>query len=232
VLSAAMRLQQADFNVVRINLRDHGDTAGLNEELFNSARISEVIALVQQLAAGYTDFGLMGFSLGGNFALRVARATKVPTLAICPAIDPALTMKCIDSGLAVYRLYFLHKWRRALAAKAAAFPRAYDFTEAFGLRSVQTLTDLFVNRFSEFSTTAEYFSHYDLRLDALAGVDAMVVATQDDPVVPAAQFAGLPTSLAIDLVATGGHCALLKNWRLESYCDDVAERFFRDRLLT
>jgi hypothetical protein len=49
-------------------------------------------------------------------------------------------------------------------------------------------------------------------------------------VVPHSQFAGLPQSLAIDLVETGGHCALLKNWRLETYCDDVAERYFRERL--
>jgi predicted alpha/beta-fold hydrolase len=231
VLSAADHLWRTGFNVVRVNLRDHGETAGLNQEMFNSARIEEVVELVTHLDRRSEGFGLLGFSLGGNFALRVAARTGLPTLAICPAIDPAHTMASIDNGLPIYRHYFLRKWRRALQAKASAFPHLYDFSHAMRLNTVSDLTDVFVEHYSEFSSTDEYFRHYDLRGNTLEGVNAHIVATRDDPVIPPAQFENLPSSLSIHYLTNGGHCALLKNWQLETYCDDIAVGFFRDQLM-
>ncbi|MEZ5596508.1 MAG: alpha/beta fold hydrolase [Pseudomonadales bacterium] len=144
VRSAGARLWQAGFNTVRMNLRDHGDTEELNQDLYNSARTVEVVDLVDQYRqrnAG--DTAVIGFSLGGNFALRVARDTGLPALAVCPAIDPGDTLHQIDHGpgALVYRNYFVRKWRASLVRKAQAFPARYDFSRAFTLRSVSALTD-------------------------------------------------------------------------------------------
>ena len=74
ILSAGSALLAAGFAVFRLNLRDHGDTKELNEGLFHSCRIDEVFNAVASVrdrhAAG--RFAIVGQSLGGNFALRIA----------------------------------------------------------------------------------------------------------------------------------------------------------------
>ena len=49
VLSLAQTLHAAGFDVVRLNLRDHGDTHHLNRELFHSCRLPEVVGAVRRL---------------------------------------------------------------------------------------------------------------------------------------------------------------------------------------
>ena len=77
VLSLGQQLLDRGFEVVRLNLRDHGESHHLNQEIFHSCRIAEVVGAVQRLQALNPGQGLnlVGFSLGGNFCLRVgARA--------------------------------------------------------------------------------------------------------------------------------------------------------------
>ena len=97
--SMSCALYQAGYNIFRLNLRDHGGTHALNREMFHSARFDEVleaIAAVQALDATQPLF-VIGFSLGGNFALRVALRGPAQgikpklTIGISPAINPAAT---------------------------------------------------------------------------------------------------------------------------------------------
>jgi predicted alpha/beta-fold hydrolase len=229
VLSAATELLAAGFRVARLNLRDHGGTEELNEELFHSARTREVVDAVRQLTAAHGG-GVLGFSLGGNFALRVARELALPTLAVCPAIDPANTMRAIDEGWVAYRWYFLRKWRRALAAKQRAFPDRYDFTPAFGLRSVAALTDLFVREYTEYGATGEYLARYTLTGPALDGTRATIVTAEDDPIIPWRDFGRLPATLEIVAAPWGGHCGFVEGARDPSWLDRFAVRFFQDAL--
>lgn len=224
VISAGDALFCAGFSTARMNLRDHGDTAHLNAGLYHSARTREVVELINLLHAQYGRAGtaVIGYSLGGNFALRVARATSLRALAICPAIDPADTMKRIDHGPGslIYRRYFLGKWMKSLRAKAAAFPDRYDFRGAWSLRSVQALTDYFVRHHSEFPDVATYFNAYDLTRDALLGVEATILIAADDPIIRSSAFRALPHSIHVVETRTGGHNAFLKDARLNSWCDD------------
>lgn len=210
-LSAATELWRAGFSVARLNLRDHGSTAELNEELYHAARIREVLDAIAQLEERYgrAGTGVVGFSLGGNFALRVNRTAGLPTVAVCPALDPDLTMRAIDTGWIGYRLFFLIKWRNALKAKQQAFPDRYDFSRALELSTVSALTDLFVREHTEFSSTRDYLASYTLTGPALAGSDATLVYSADDPVIPARTFDRLPNSLRPVAVPHGGHCSFV-----------------------
>lgn len=228
VLSGARSLFDAGYSIARINLRDHGDTAHLNPGLFNSALIDEVVALVTQLSTRHGDSGagLMGFSLGGNFALRVARAiSTLPVLAICPAIEPADTMNTIDRNV-IYQRYFVAKWRNNWQSKQDAFPQLYDFSEAMRLNTVSALTDYFIRYHSGFQSAAAYFAAYDLSGNALDGVHAQILAAADDPIIPASQYSGLPQSINLELTPRGGHGAYLESWGLDSWADRYAINHF------
>jgi predicted alpha/beta-fold hydrolase len=234
---AAAALHRAGFRVARLIFRDHGDTAGLNAEMFHSARLDEVVDACNALSAGYGNgrTGLLGFSLGGNFALRVAShaatdASIVSVLAVCPVVEPAATVAAIDSGWAGYRWWFLRKWRRALAAKQAAFPRRYDFAEALKLPTIAALTDHVVARYTDFADTESYYAAYRLTNASLAHLraSAHIVAAADDPVIPARDVAGLSTNerLTVTLCRHGGHCAFIDGYRLRSGLDQGVPRFF------
>jgi predicted alpha/beta-fold hydrolase len=231
VQGAAVHLYEAGFSVVRVNLRDHGGTANLNPGLFHSALIDEVVMLIQHLIdRNSKPTGIMGFSLGGNFALRVARALPgLPTLAIAPAIEPANTMLKIDQNV-FYQRYFINKWRRTWADKQAAYPDLYDFTPAMKISSVSALTDYFIRYHADFDTTDGYFQAYDLSDSALEGVRARVLAAHDDPIIPINQFSKLPGTIQVETTQYGGHTAYLKNYRFESWLDAYAEKYFAAEL--
>lgn len=230
--SCATVLASNGFSTARINLRDHGNTAHLNQGLFNSAMIEEVVALVAHLDElyGTKGSGLMGYSLGGNFALRVARALPgLPTLAIAPAMEPASTMYQIDAS-AMYQRYFIKKWRSVWREKDKAFPGVYNFKNALTLNTVSALTDYFVRYHSDFDSTDEYFQAYDLSADALQGVNAHILAAADDPIIPAEQYGRLPEGIVLHLTHRGGHGAYLDSWRLSSWADTYAVQHFKAAL--
>lgn len=91
------------FSVYRLNLRDHGDTHHLNEGIFNGSLLQESYEAVRELVKTFGTKGpvfLAGFSLGGNFVLRMAArhslskvADQIPGLKHCFAFSPALDPK-------------------------------------------------------------------------------------------------------------------------------------------
>jgi predicted alpha/beta-fold hydrolase len=231
VLSAGGALYDAGFAVFRLNFRDHGDTFALNRELFHSCRIDEVVgalAKIAKLHASARTF-VVGHSLGGNFALRVAaRApaagidlTKV--VAVCPVLRPSSTMRALEDGFWVYRSYFLRRWRRSLLAKAACFPELYDFGDLRRFSTLTATTEFFATRYASFPDLESYLNGYAITGDALArlAVPARIIASADDPVIPIADLADLAASsaLSIEVLPRGGHCAFLEDYRLRSWVD-------------
>jgi predicted alpha/beta-fold hydrolase len=231
VLSVGARLHEAGFEVFRLNFRDHGETHALNRELFHSCRIDEVVQATRSAMAAHPaeKTFLIGHSLGGNFAMRVAvRApaagldlTKV--VAICPVLRPQSTMRALENGLWVYRDYFLWRWRRSLLAKAACFPDLYDFGDLRRFPTLTATTEFFVKRYTPFPDLDAYLQGYAITGDVLAGltIPTRLIAAADDPVIPIVDLDDLarPAALEIEVFQRGGHCAFLESYRLRSWLD-------------
>jgi uncharacterized protein len=231
VLSVGGRLFDAGFEVFRLNFRDHGASYDLNRELFHSCRIDEVVGATRAILAAHPADRtfLIGHSLGGNFALRVAarapaagfRLTKV--VAICPVLRPHSTMRALEEGLWIYREYFLRRWRRSLLAKAACFPDLYEFGDLRRFPTLTATTDFFVRCYTRFADLDAYLQGYAITGDALRGlsVPAHLIAAADDPVIPIADLRDVATSAAlqISVFPHGGHCAFLEDYRLRSWTD-------------
>ena len=236
VVSLAKKLVDSRFEVVRITLRDHGETCHLNSGLFHSAETQEVVDLIKKLAddfkvrhpnqGGDLTTGLVGFSMGGNFALRVARElSSVRTLAISPSLSPHKTIQKIENSQ-IYRTYFINKWRKIFRDKQRHFPDLYDFSYAMKQKSITTLTKHFIGEFTSFESVDSYCDAYDLCGSRLEGVNAHILASLDDPVVPTSDIDELPPSVTRKMTKRGGHNAFIENWALESWSDSYAERFF------
>lgn len=231
LFSTACTLYDAGYNVFRLNLRDHGGTHGLNQELFHSARIAEVLGAVRAIEAidPVRPQFVVGFSLGGNFSLRVGLrgpdAGVEPDLAvgICPSINPGATLKALDQGPKLFHAYFLKKWRRTLLAKAAAWPEHYDFKDVMALTNFVEITARFVERYTEYGALEKYLEAYTLGPDVLQASKAplAIITAQDDPVVPFHDFRGIEDRAGLRFLAPkfGGHCGFVENFRLRSWAE-------------
>lgn len=221
ILSLGQQLFERGYDVVRLNLRDHGDTHHLNPELFHSCLLPEVIGATRalQAALGGRPLRLVGFSLGGNFVLRVAAQTRAAGLevekaiAVSPVLDPADTLRALETGFAGYPLYFVRKWWRSLLKKQAAWPGRYDFAELRGVRDLRRLTAELIRRFTDFRSLEEYLEGYSITGRRLAGLEApaTIITSLDDPIIPAGALERLARPAALRIVVTrfGGHCGFL-----------------------
>lgn len=234
----AARLLRAGFAVFRLDFRDHGGSHHLNEGLFHSNRLDEVVGAAAAVARRWPGLPLVaaGYSLGGNFALRLALRAPAAGLplrrvaAVCPLLDPARTMDAMEAGPAIYMRYFEHKWRRSLARKRALFPHAHPFGDDVLRLRMRALTAWMVRHNTTFPDLAAYFDGYSIAGDRLRAlqVPADVLMAQDDPVIPADEFqriAGYP-NVMLELAAHGGHCGFIERASLDGY----AERWVAGRL--
>jgi len=231
ILSAAISLWANGYRILRINLRDHGPSHHLNEGLFHSCRLQEMIDAVGWVRQRYADeeTALIGSSLGGNFALRIAACAQSSGLdisrvvAVCPVLDPEQTMHALDHGLPIYQRYFMRRWRRSLEFKRAAYPELYDFTRLERFRTLGEMTDYFVRHYTGFTDLRTYLRGYALTGDRLTGlqVPSTMLLAEDDPVIPVVGLdrVARPDCLRIETTPHGGHCGFIEDYRLTSWAD-------------
>ncbi len=236
LLSAANTLFQAGYDVLRLNLRDHGTSHHLNEEIFHSNRLQEVLDSIQfvQQELKPESTMLIGFSLGGNFACRVAEnATKNTiqlnnTIAICPAINPEDSLNQMENGLRFYHDYFVKKWKRSLFKKEKYFPEIYQFDDIRPMKSMRQITDHLLNLFGDYDSKKEYFNGYSLAGERLKNLDQKIsiLVTKDDPVLHYRDTLTLAENpnLKIHVSQFGGHCGFIKNIKLRSWADEFILR--------
>jgi predicted alpha/beta-fold hydrolase len=240
LLVSTGRLLAAGFDVFRLHFRDHGQTHHLNEGLFHSCRIEEVVGAVRAVQQRYRPRKLLvaGFSLGGNFALRIALRAPAAGIdlsyafAVCPPIDPAASLTQIEIAPWMYERYFIGKWVDSLKRKQALFPHLYDFSSWLKKPTLRDLTARMVESFTDYGRLENYLDGYSIVGDRLAGltIPAAIVTATDDPVIPIGDYHGLTVPASTEMILTdhGGHCGFIEDWRLKSWIEDLlVERLSR-----
>lgn len=223
--SAGRRFWDRGLDVLRLNLRDHGESHHLNEGLFHGALIEETHAAVRAAAAlakGAPSW-LLGFSMGGNFALRIAlrqHRHPVPGLrrvfAVSPPLDPHKATVAIDEGPGVYRRYFLKKWKRSLRKKERLFPGRYRFGDMLAKHDTcMGLTEEIMVYYPDYPDYRTYFRQYTLLDGAFRDLAAplTIFASADDPIIDVNDFRGLAPNPNLDLriLPHGGHCGFFES---------------------
>jgi predicted alpha/beta-fold hydrolase len=231
VLSLGSHLFSLGCDVFRLNFRDHGPSHHLNEDIFHSCRLDEVVGAVRSIQQSLPErrITIAGFSLGGNFALRVAAQAPQAGIklersaAVCPVLRPHSTMEVLESGWSIYQKYFISKWKRSLRLKQKYFPKRYDFSQILAQKSIRTMTEMLVQNFSEFSDLDAYLNGYAITGDALANlqVPSHILISLDDPIIPAHDLQHLANTphLHVTSIPNGGHCGFMDSFNKESWAD-------------
>jgi len=230
MITTTARLLTQGFDVLRVNLRDHGDSHHLNQELFNSTRSPEVASALQNFLNdhAYADTFLAGFSLGASFALRIAADAGVElglnaAVAVCPPTDPARAMDALNEGFFAYERYFFKRWCESLQRKLQCFPQLDFAAELTAAKSLDDLNRSFIPRYTIYDEVNDYYAAYALvgaRLSALA-MPAYLIAAEDDPIIPIDDLKRIDPieNLHIETCRHGGHCGFIENLAARSWVE-------------
>ena len=217
VLSTGKFLFNHGFDIIRLNLRDHGNSHHLNKGIFKSTLIDETFGAVKNAALlnKSIPFYVVGFSLGGNFALRIALKagkSKISNLkhiaAVSPVLDPGKSIHATD-GAWIIKKYFLKKWKQSLIRKQSLYPDLYNFNGLNKIKNLTDLTDAILPKYTEFNHSGEYYKKYTLLHNAFKDlkIPTTIVISRDDPIIPIEDFYNLKPNKNLDIIILpyGGH---------------------------
>lgn len=243
VLSASSHLYQQGYNIFRLNLRDHGHSYHLNKEVFDSGDISEVLNAIVQIQQKFPHdkHFLTGFSLGGNFALRVAvlapqyNINLDRVIAVCPVINPFTTNRNIQDSF-IYHGFLYKQWQRILVEKLKHFP---DHTYGKKLKQCVTINALIhhlIPTNSNYSNFEEYLSAYAVNGDYLKdlAVPAHIISSKDDPIINVDHLQEISSNanLSIEVTEFGGHCGYIEGLSMRSWVDGRLLQLIRGNTYT
>ena len=224
VIGTGSKAWLAGMNVVRMNMRNCGDTEHLGPTLYNSSMSGDVGAIAKTLIAedGLQKIAFVGYSMGGNLVLKLvgewgadAPYQVKAAVGVSPAVDLAPSADALhDRANRVYEWKFLRGLRRRTLRKAALFPDRYDVRHLRGMRSLRDFDDQITARYSGFRDAQDYYTRAAAArvIDRIA-VPTLVLHALDDPFIrllPETREK-LQQNPHISFIETahGGHCAFL-----------------------
>ncbi|MDE3201715.1 MAG: alpha/beta fold hydrolase [Acidobacteriota bacterium] len=218
----AARAFRSGFNVIRMNMRNCGGTEALTPTLYNSALSGDVGAVVHHFEERYKlkQFGLIGYSMGGNLVLKLAgewgtRMPLVAVAAVCPAIDLAAGSDALhEPANRVYEWKFLRGLMARFHRKAALYPSVYSTNGIGPIRSLREFDDKIVAKYCGYRSASDYYYRAaSARVVQNIAVPTMILRALDDPFIRLTNETRekILANANIGLVETkhGGHCAYL-----------------------
>jgi predicted alpha/beta-fold hydrolase len=210
----ARAAEAAGLSCLRINLRGC-DLEG--HDFYHAGLTAELhAALASEELRRYRRIYVIGYSLGGHVALRLATEVEDPRVAgvaaVCAPLDLKLSQQEIDApAVWLYRRYLLGGLVRIYAAVAARRPLPLTVAEASRIRTLLEWDDRVVAPRHGFADAADYYARASVapRLAELR-VPSLLLSSEGDPMVPArAVRAALRPAplLEVRWVKGGGHVA-------------------------
>lgn len=215
-LSTGQLAFAAGWHVVRMNLRGAGDGMGLSPVLYNAGVDGDLLRVLESVSARTPRLAVVGFSLGANLALLLLgrRPERVPAgflgaVAVSPPLDLAACAAALERPLnRLYQIYFVRNLRRAYRERQAARPDLYAPDLELGVGSVREYDQRITARYGGYRDATDYYAQSSAgpRLAAIRH-RALVLAAQDDPMIPIHSVERWPHSSAVtrQILATGGH---------------------------
>ena len=213
VRRAAAAALATGWACLRLNLRG---SDRLGEDFYHAGLSADLhAALASPELAGYAPLYALGFSLGGHLVLRLATEPTDPRLAAVAVVAAPLELApCAEAfdrpRRALYRAYLLAGLKAIYDAVAARRPVPLPADQARRIRFIQEWDERIVAPRHGFAGAADYYRRESVapRLGDLH-LPALLVAAEDDPMVPAEAIepalASPPPLLEIRWLAAAGH---------------------------
>jgi len=221
MLGTASKAWEAGFHVIRMNVRNCGDTEHLTPYLYHSGLTSDLRFVVEYLIkqGDRSPLVLIGFSMGGNQVLKLAGewGDEAPReiAGVC-AVSPPIDLAACSRSIArrrnwIYEYRFLRSLKRKMRRKEALYPARYSTSNVNLVRSIWDFDEL-TAPLNGFGSAQDYYS----RASAQAvlhriRVPSLIIHARNDPFIPFEPFEKIQAleNPWISLLATqsGGHVA-------------------------
>ena len=224
VIGSGSKAWSAGMSVVRMNMRNCGNTETLTPTLYHSGLSADVGAVAKALIddESLERVSIVGFSMGGNLALKLAGewSNQAPPqvkafAAVSPAMDLAASADALHSWSNwLYEQRFLRGLRKRYKRKAMLFPDVYDLAHLRRFASIREFDHEITARYEGFTGADDYYARAAAaRVLQQILVPTLVLHADDDPfirILPETRNK-LVANPAIRFIETrqGGHCAFL-----------------------
>jgi uncharacterized protein len=239
--SMAQLALESGYGVHRSNMRSCGGTESLCKTMYHAGLTSDTLALLGQIRSelGGPLF-LIGYSLGGNVALKLAGELGDQAIGLLDGVCGVSTP--IDLAASVRQMSrrenFIYEWRflsrlkQRIRRRAASLPGVYDISILDKCRSVYEFDDKITAPLFGFGTADNYYATQSCQ-NFLHGirVPTLLVQAQDDPLIPFEIFdqPAIRDNPHIRLLAVehGGHLGFLATRTPRFWVDRVIIRWIR-----
>jgi predicted alpha/beta-fold hydrolase len=225
MLGLSHKAYGAGFNCVRLNQRNCGGTEHLSPGLYHSGLTNDPLKVMRELIEvdGLASLTVVGYSLGGNLALKLAGdfadAPPVELKAVC-AVSPTMDLaECVDAlerpSNRVYQWNFVRNLKNRMRRKARLFPDQFSAQALAGITTIRQFDDEYTAPYHRFRDAADYYHRASaVRVVHKIGIPTMIISAQDDPFVPPTPFHD-PALLQnphirVRLPPHGGHCGFVE----------------------
>ncbi|WP_437206839.1 YheT family hydrolase [Planctomicrobium sp. SH664] len=199
----ARLLNRYSVRTFRLDWRGCGAGGGLARYPYHSGRSADLAAAIAEIhrQCPGSPLSVIGFSLGGNVTLKLLgehqdQAEQVPNVdravAVCPPIDLNFTVTSMQKGLArLYDRYFCRSCTRDVDSRKQQRPDAI-IPESWFVQRPRTLyefDDTFTAPVCGFQSAADYYARSSAK-QFLTSIrtPTLIIAAQDDPLIPFEQF--------------------------------------------
>ena len=237
MLATARKAFAAGFNVVRMNLRNCGDTEHLTPTLYHGGLTEDLRAVVAELIERdqLKRVFVIGFSLGGNMVMKLAGeyGDEAPPaiLGVC-AVSPSVDLNASADLILrrsnwLYHQDFLRRLKARISRKQKLYPDRYDTSDIRSIRNLREFDDRYTSRAHGFEGAADYYNRASsIRVVDRIRVPTLIIHGQDDPFIPFAplrdpRIAANPYILLI-APPQGGHVAFVAS------ASDGEDRFWAE----
>ncbi len=222
MLRVAAKFLSRGWIVFRMNHRGAGQGRGLARRLYHSGKSEDlppVLDTLRQLFPGL-PLVVIGFSLSGNVLLKYLGETGADNpfdiaraIAVCPPID---LQRCADALSRrrnwLYDLRFSRLLRSMVREMQAHFPDFPRISLPFHL-TVYEFDQRVTAPLNGFASAEDYYRRCSAApLLANIRIPVDILASDDDPFVPAAMFRSVPNdngAIELHLTRSGGHMGFL-----------------------
>ncbi len=195
MLGTAEKAYRAGFNVVRLNLRNCGDTEHMTPTLYHAGMSGDLRAILRELIEqdGLSDIFIIGFSMGGNMSLMLAgeETGDLPSeLAGVCAVSPTIDLSsCVDAiewrSNRLYKYSFLRSMKNRIRRKQKLFPELYNITGLSNIRRLRDFDERYTSAGAGFNSADEYYERASaMHVIRHIETPTLMIHAQDDPFVP------------------------------------------------
>ena len=224
----ARKVWESGWNCIRINQRNCGGSEYLTPTLYHNGLSQDYAHIIREITEqdGSQQVWLVGYSMGGNLALKLAgeEGGSLPSLrgvaAVCPNIQPASCVRALQRPSNwMYHQYFLKRLKAKLRRKAQFYPGKWDLSSLNSIRTMWEFDDVYTAPDGGYRDASDYYDRSAARnVLTFIPCPTLIITAQNDPFIPYEIFSdsSLHSNPNIQLLAPphGGHCGFLQHPQL------------------